>query len=748
MKVDARGGNMWVWHRKMRGTRGLSLIKSGEALRDIPPNWKDHINVISGRRSKTMPTFTGLPGDVEDTDFDKLTGQRQKVKLDANHRRLIHWLNDNHHKTDYSWWWDDDHHMLVTHTLLLKIAHEELGLKGYFETNSRGSSSQNCFLFPVRGGSWVVRRYSPGVEEHTSWSQDGSTYTMTYLNREPDLGSLARAFGGNELQRGGFAFKEWSIAQQVLLKLGADVKLPQAMNGRSTTLRHHKDGPQRIVACVHKEPLDTIDSPGWQPERSHWVKIVNVKTPPPNEMPESDTFDELIRHAVSEARHDAGWAVKTGNHWNIEPLQHVRAALASMGYKNADANMVIGTAVFKHWTLKHEPFKPEYPGNRVWNFNAPQLRFTPTLNIDALSFPTWNKVFDHLGRGIDLAVQTSDWCKANSVLTGADWLKLWVAIVFQRPSERLPYLFFYSEEENTGKSSFVDSLRLLTTSGVQRADQALSDSGGFNGELAGCVIASVEETDLGHNGAAMNRLKDWVTSPVIPIRAKRMTPYDATNYTHWVQTANSHAFCPISAGDTRVTMIEVGTIPQHEQIPKGVMMTLLEKEAPDFLAYILGLEIPQSQDRLALPVLDTEIKLLAAANNRLPITRFIEEEMHEAPGYTVTFADVYHRFQQWLDPILRTEWTKIKFSKNMPPKFPSGRLRSKQGAWIANLSFDPPAERRARLRLVCEGKTNYLVPENNGNGEGNGHPGNQRPHPPLSGAVQGGLDATGQERRP
>ena len=40
-KVDACGGIMWCWHRKMKGTDGLELIKKGGSLPNnlIPKNW-------------------------------------------------------------------------------------------------------------------------------------------------------------------------------------------------------------------------------------------------------------------------------------------------------------------------------------------------------------------------------------------------------------------------------------------------------------------------------------------------------------------------------------------------------------------------------------------------------------------------------------------------------------------------------------------------------------------------------------
>ena len=56
------------------------------------------------------------------------------------------------------------------------------------------------------------------------------------------------------------------------------------------------------------------------------------------------------------------------------------------------------------------------------------------------------------------------------VLTGADYLKCWIAALFQEPMEPLPYLFLYSQEQNTGKSILHEALSLLLTRGVVRAE--------------------------------------------------------------------------------------------------------------------------------------------------------------------------------------------------------------------------------------------------------------------------------------
>ena len=172
-RVDVCGGNMWVWHRKMAGTDGLKLIKQGTILDEIPPNWRDHLCVVTGRKKRSVPAFITDKGSSEiEEKYDQLSGQRAKIPLDESHKALIKYLDEN----GCYWSYDQDACMLIAHTHDLKTAHTSLNMRGVFNTIATGSepgSDKNCFLYPLRNGGWSVRRYTPGVAEAPTWEQDG-----------------------------------------------------------------------------------------------------------------------------------------------------------------------------------------------------------------------------------------------------------------------------------------------------------------------------------------------------------------------------------------------------------------------------------------------------------------------------------------------------------------------------------------------------------------------------------------------
>lgn len=695
-KVDIAGGNMWVWHRKMKGTDGLKLIKQGEILSDIPPNWRDHVKVVRGTSKKlSAPTDIEAVQEIQNK-FDILAGQRIRIKLDEGHLALIRYLNER----GYYHWWDADHHMLVTHTAHIKQAHADLGLLGLFETETKASSTHNCFLFPMRRGSWSVRRYSPGVKEHPSWDQDGAGWTRCYLNTEPTLASAANANGGIEDPAGGYHFPDGKGASTTAIALGANVKLPPKYEARSSSLKPHKDG--RLVMQFSAEQSDhPSELEGWLRKGNNWVKIFATQKINTNET-DSDNYDDLVRHIV-ENDSDTGWVINSDGKWIEEPLNHVKAALESMSIKRAEVTSIIGSSVLKPWSIVVRPFEVEYPGDRLWNRKAPQLRFVPSVG-DMLTYPTWLNVLHHIGRSLDNDIEADPWCKKNGIKTGADYLKIWIASMIQFPAEPLPYLFIYGETQDTGKSTFHEALELLFHPGYYRADHALQNPSGFNGELEGAILCVVEETNLGKNKNAGERVKDWVTSRQISLHIKNLTPFMVTNTMHFVQCCQFRSFCPIFPGDTRITMIHVKDKPVH-QIPKKILLRQLEKEAADFLGVITTLQIPESNSRLNLPVIVTSDKVSAEQDQRSPVHEFIDECCHKAPGRKIKLSDFYDRFMAWLDPNDRMNWsTKQKVSVAMPDWVVKGRVSNDASWYWGNISFDQPTSASDKTYVVVDNK--------------------------------------------
>lgn len=655
--VDVCGGNMWVWSRKTKGL-GLSVKHQGGILSNIPPNWRDHINTL--KKSKK-------------TDIQILTDAQSYIDLDEEHKKIIAFLREN----NATWWWDTEKRMLITHTYSLLKCHEKLGLRGIFETLSEGSDlgEQNCFAVPKQGGVFVVRRYTQGIQESKTWQQDSNGWTTCKLNSFTDFPTACRARSGIEEEGGGFFFKTASLAKQALLLLGQNLDIPTRLDHRQCTLKQ-KDS-NRIVVSLRKEENDP-ELKDWVVKGKNNISVVRIVDHKIGHMDKSQLNDNLIRH-LTTAGSNAGWVVRVAQNWVVEPIVHVKAYLTANGVKVNDQIHTIGEAIIAPWELISVPFAEEYPGKRKWNKDSAQLAFEVSKKDG--DFKHWNYIFEHIGGALTEDILKDPFCIANNIPNGSTYLKYWLSFILQKPYLQLPYLFLFSMAEDTGKTMFYEAIGRLLTKGVVRADTALTNTSGFNGELFGAIICVIEETNLSTSKIALQRIKDLVTAKTISIHPKGGTPFMAPNLTHWIQCANDPSYCSVLEGDTRLTVIGVNKLTNN--IPRDILHQYLDKEAPFFLKHILDIKLPPPASRLALPVIGTQDKLLAQSFVDGTLMEFFEENCITMPGNAILFSKLYADYCTFAGT---ERVSKIVFGRKIPDRFVKGRNKLAQQS-IGNIAM-------------------------------------------------------------
>ena len=694
--VDTCGSNIWIWHQKFEANRdaGLKLIKSGDLLEQIPINWRDHIQAAASRvRSRVKVGF------INEQELDSLSGEFARVPLDDAHKALIKFLD----KTRALWWFDVERHMLVAHTADLKMAHKDLSMRGVFDTVASGKehgADHNCFAYPLPAGGWVVRRYTKGVAEHPCWSPDRSGYQRCYFNMEPDLDLAARLSGAVQTEKGDYAFKSVRSAIEALKNIKVEVpELSDAYMHRGATIKVLDTGVSLRVSRLRGELIPD----GWtEASGTQMAAVVEGSIPVKHEdsMVSGLTVDDQIRHLV-DGRQGSGWAVKTTNgSWYLEQETAVTSVL-SHRFKSGAIKKILGSCILNPWVVVNMPFQAEYPGDRRWNREAAQFRFRPPENDGEWHCPTWLKILQHCGVGLDDAVRQHPWCQDNGITSGGEYLMYWAACMFRKPEQPLPYLFFYGPQ-NSGKSIFHQALSLifLNKVGYVRAEAALQNPAAFNGELAGAVLCVVEEVDLSGRGGklALTRIKDYVGSDTIGLHCKGKTVILVQNTTHWVHCANDPGFCPIFPDDSRITMTLVPSLATGTEIPKMQLLAELDKEGPNFLGMLLALDLPDPPGRLAVPVINTVDKLEAAALNASIVQQFIGEKARLTEGHAIPLEQFFVEFCAWLGPDAAATWTKQRISRemNLVPGVVRGRYRGP--TWhYGNITFDLLAQPLSRL---------------------------------------------------
>lgn len=235
-----------------------------------------------------------------------------------------------------------------------------------------------------------------------------------------------------------------------------------------------------------------------------------------------------------------------------------------------------------------------------------ELRYQPIDPSLTVSHPTWDLVLSHCGRNLDETLASLPWAKSHGIYSGRDYLTMWIACMISDPDSPLPYLFFFGPQA-CGKSSFREAIELLVTKGCIRADHALTNTAGFNGEMYGAILCYVEETNLSNVGSlAYHRLKEYVTNFSLSIHRQAMWPFKTHNTTHWVQMAGDRSAGPAFPDGKRITAMHVQDL--SVVIPKTTLMARLHDEGPHFMRTLVDLELPPVINRLRIPNITTEIK--------------------------------------------------------------------------------------------------------------------------------------------
>jgi hypothetical protein len=683
-QIDACGHVMWLWHKKLTAeNQGLALVKPAAkslAMGDLPKNWRDHIEVVTRRRTKIR---VGAVDEKDADPFEALTSARRIVPLDDKHKAVIQALQES----GYSTLWIQDHHLLQTHTHALKdlieTDRQTLGLIGPFDTSSDGKDkgTPNCFLFPLAKGGWRVFRFSPGVDEANTWTQDGNGWTTCTFNRLPDFETACKTHGGmKDPESNLFVFPTFTQAAAAAEVLGQKIALDKDIeNGeeRETRLKI-KDGRLVVIVERKKKVVGEVGDPdvmaGWINKKDRWVREFDkrIESQSPEDVA-ADDFDSVLRSLITPAGSSAGWTVRIqGGEWSDQPATNVKMILQHSGMGKPEAEAVMGGAVKRSWKLVSLPFHPEYPGGRQWNRNAPQFKVEPAVLADDEQpcHPHWDMILNHIGCDLDSAIRSSEQMQRLNIRTGAEYLRLWIACMFREPFEQLPYLFAYGSE-NCGKSIFHESLsQVLVTGGINKADRVLRGKDEFNGELANAVLCVVEEKSVTPRNAS--RLRELVTAKTLSIRKMHKDSYEQPSTVHWYQCANSMRHCPVFPGDTRITVINVPDLPKEKEVPKKLLMEKLTEEASHFLWTLLNLELPAVEGRLRLPVIESMTKR-QLADDFGGVNSFVEKMIVVDAKAAVLKRTIYEAFKALQEanecPVLKERDFYAKFVRAMEDRF-------------------------------------------------------------------------------
>ena len=391
---------------------------------------------------------------------------------------------------------------LQVHTLVVANYLNENGLPEGFETFATGKegTAPNAYGYFEPDGirfklyRWGDNRGNPSMEE--SWPDpDEGQMPHETIQLVHTFDSAFQHVGGTRSDNGAYtlSYEKAKLAFQLL-----GITLPELPDDRNVSVALTKGS---LVVETRRNKDESFE--GW----AYKDGKINGRTWQyvcPYKEQNSSTFnlDECARFLVTPEGVQIGWSTKHEEGvWGSIAKGNLEDKLVSnFGINGSELSKFMGDLAAKPWFVVTEPFHDEYLPNRRWNRNAPQLAFKPTSEDRPLVHPHWDRVLNHLGKGLDDAVSQDDWCQRHEVRSGAEYLFLFIASLFRNPKQSLPYLHLFSEpklgrrNQNAGKSSLAMAIELLMTKGSVDVYGALTEK--FNGQLEGAILGRIEEHNL------------------------------------------------------------------------------------------------------------------------------------------------------------------------------------------------------------------------------------------------------------
>ena len=652
--VDCVGSVFWIWSKSSPADHpGFELVKEGELL--------------DATRLAAIDLPTPSVRGNNPTDFET-------VELDSDHKRILEAIQRQPYYFNYR----ADMGLIHSHTCAIRDAIAKgLEIRGTFVTNSNGDDplSANCFLAPQANGVFRIYRFGQSQHEPDWLFQNGKNFC--FFNEDVSYQEIVSK--NSESVKAG----KYQLTPEGAANIASMLGEPLAQTAPEDVWAVMTNGTVELHSKTGAE--------GWVKAGKTFKKVLTPKV-------KGSLDDRLLKRAddhirfVTQDGNVRGWFHKLEDGTWLEHKSQGELAPVFAGLFAEFERKARELIVSNPWELVNIPFEQEYPGDRKWNRGAPQLLVAPAdSGGDHRHF---DMILDHVGGELDDAVQASDWCRKANILSGADYLRTWLACLIHHTDQPLPYLFLVGPQ-NSGKSVFHECTRFLFTHGITSANNSLTS--GFNGELEGCFLVYVEERDLAdkrHN--SYEKIKEWVTGRDLSVRRLYQQQFTAKNYLHFVQMANNSTHLPLEDGDTRIVAIDVPAL-GDKSVPKAILEKHLKAEAPRFLRTLLNTIVPPPVDRLRIPALKTATKALMERRAMTPLMAFSKEKVHECKGHKIEFEKFTEEYKAYCNSRGTTPDAEFVVMQEIMLRSDRFELGIKSGkTFLLNCTFDAKAKPKSK----------------------------------------------------
>jgi|TARA_B110000046_G_scaffold128807_1_gene135285 hypothetical protein len=197
--------------------------------------------------------------------------------------------------------------------------------------------------------------------------------------------------------------------------------------------------------------------------------------------------------------------------------------------------------------------------------------------------------------------------------------------LYHHPKQKLPFIGVVSEEKNTGKSTFLNFIRMVFQENVSTVSEHDFKSN-FNSGFVNSLVCTSDEHAEGKNRTLIaQKLKMYITEKQIRVEAKGRDAYTTSAYFKLVFAGNNESTLTfIEDENTRYWVIKVDPLEKLVNDMEGK----LEKEIPYFLYYLINEFVARpSRGRLYFDPSEfqTEASKLIQENSKSAMQRDIED---------------------------------------------------------------------------------------------------------------------------
>lgn len=158
----------------------------------------------------------------------------------------------------------------------------------------------------------------------------------------------------------------------------------------------------------------------------------------------------------------------------------------------------------------------------------------------------------------------------------------YLALIWRNPKQKLPILVLISKERSTGKSTFLELLRLMfQTNSKMVAVVDLENSFNFNWGMGNVIL--VDEAYI--SSKLQSKIRNESTSRTRIINGKYLHQFEVNNYSKFIMASNEfESFAEIDIAENRYFILEVKPFEKGREIVKYT--DIMKEELPQFLDYL------------------------------------------------------------------------------------------------------------------------------------------------------------------